>query len=62
MWNLQGPVKFLKTISKFIFQLLSIKKLLTLFFFSHANMEFEYRLVKLFSRQFSVGFRYFRSV
>ena len=58
------PVKFLKTISNIslFFQFLSIKTSLPIFFFSHASMEFEYSLVKWFSRQFSVGFTYFHSL
>ena len=49
--------EILKTMSKFVFQFLSIKTSLPIFFFSHASMEFEYSLVKWFSRQFSVGLR-----
>ena len=41
-WNLQGPMKFRKTISKkFVFQFLSIKTSLALFFVSHVSMKFE---------------------
>ena len=58
-WNLQSPVICLKTMSKFVFQFSWIKTSLSLFFFSHGSMEFEYSPVKWFSRQFSVGFTYF---
>ena len=47
---------------KFVFQLLSIKTSLALFFASHVSMKFEYSVVQSFFRQFSVGFTYFRSV
>ena len=47
---------------KFVFQLLSIKTSLALFFASYVSMKFEYSVVQSFFRQFSVGFTYFRSV
>ena len=47
---------------KFVFQFLSIKTLLALFFVSHVSMKYEYSFVKSFFRQFSVGFTYFHSV
>ena len=55
--------EILKNSKKFVFQFLSIKTSLALFFVSHVSMKFEYTsLVKSFFRQFSVGFTYFRSV
>ena len=58
------PVKFLKTISNIslFFNFYRSKRRCLFFFFSHASMEFEYNLVKWFSRQFSVGFTYFHSL
>ena len=54
--------EILKNSKKFVFQFLSIKTSQALFFVSHVNKKFDYSLVKLFFRQFSVGFTYFRSV